>query len=617
MELRKLIPYFCNKKNLPSMKKLFLLLALCQSMVYGQTPIPLNDLSAFVSKSSNWKIVSDVNVDIDKKNTVTSVAGAGVLLCEHEQGKYGLDYDLFSKLEHGDLDIEFDFMMAKGSNSGLYLQGRYEIQLNDSWGANVPKYYDCGGIYERWNDSKPEGQKGYEGYAPRFNAYKAPGLWQNMKISFQAPRFDANGKKIVNAKILSIKLNNVLLHENVELSGVTRGSISQEETKSGPLRIQGDHGSVAFRNVMISQYDKTPAKVSDLSYKVYYGSYMHDLDLSTLKIDERGKTEDLTWEVTKKQNDYVFVIKGTYTAPLAGKYTFYTQLGGNSTLKIDNKEILGNNWTVASQQRQASIELTAGQHTFEIFNNKRDAWIKPTLGFWSEGPGFRSTAHHVIGSMIASKPNDPILVEASTNTTLRSFMDFKKSPKDKNFRIVHAISVGSPEKMHYTYDLDKGTIVQIWKGQFLDATPMWEDRGDGSSKPLGSVTLFNHDLTLSNTQGSSWPKDTVGTSYKPMGYVLDENDLPTFKYKIYGSDVNDKIRIAENKMFTREISLSKSAGVVARIAEGSKIEKVAEGLYAVDGKSYFIRTAGQATIKNGIELIASPVDNKIIYSIIF
>jgi hypothetical protein len=438
-----------------------------------------------------------------------------------------------------------------------------------------------------------------------------------MKISFQAPRFDANGKKIANAKILSIKLNNVLLHENVELSGVTRGSISQEETKSGPLRIQGDHGSVAFRNIVVSQYDKTPGKVSDLSYKVYYGSYMHDLDLSTLKIDERGKTEDLTWEVTKKQNDYVFVIKGTYTAPMAGKYTFFTQLGGNSTLKIDNKEILGNNWTLGSQQRQASIELTAGEHTFEIFNNKRDGWIKPTLGFWSEGPGFRSTAHHVVGSMIASKPSDPILVEANTNTTLRSFMDFKKSPNDKNFRIVHAISVGSPEKMHYTYDLDKGAIVQIWKGQFLDATPMWEDRGDGSSRPLGSVTLLNHDLTLTNNPNSSWPKDTVGTGYKPMGYILDENDLPTFKYKIYGSDIQDKIRIADNKMFTREISLSKSGNIVARIAEGSKIEKVGEGLYAVDGKSYFIRTSGQATIKKGTELIASPVDNKIIYSIIF
>ena len=283
------------------------------------------------------------------------------------------------------MDISFDFMLARGSNSGVYLQGRYEIQLYDSWGTKTAKYDDCGGIYERWNDAKPNGEKGYEGYAPRFNAYKAPGLWQNMKISFQAPRFDASGKKVSNAKILFIKLNDLIIHENVELSGVTRGSISQEEATSGPIRIQGDHGCVAFRNIVINKFDKTPGKVSDLNYKVYYGSYMHDADLSKLKIDESGKSDDLTWEVTKKTNDYVFVIKGKYNAPLDGKYTFYTQLGGNSTLKIDNKEILGNNWTVASVQREASIDLKAGEHTFEIFNNKRDGWIKPTLGFCQKG----------------------------------------------------------------------------------------------------------------------------------------------------------------------------------------------------------------------------------------
>ena len=601
------------------MKKILLIVVMCHSLVFAQTTIPLNDLSEFISKSANWKIVGDVNADISKKNIVTSSPGTGILLCEHEQGKYGMDYELFSKFEHGDMDISFDFMLARGSNSGVYLQGRYEIQLYDSWGTKTAKYDDCGGIYERWNDAKPNGEKGYEGYAPRFNAYKAPGLWQNMKISFQAPRFDGSGKKVSNAKILFIKLNDLIIHENVELSGVTRGSISQEEATSGLIRIQGDHGCVAFRNIVINKFDKTPGKVSDLNYKVYYGSYMHDADLSKIKIDESGKTDDLTWEVTKKPNDYVFVIKGKYNAPLDGKYTFYTQLGGNSTLKIDNKEILGNNWTVASVQREASIDLKAGDHTFEIFNNKRDGWIKPTLGFWSEGPGFRATQHHVLGSMIAGKASDPIIVNANSNTTLRSFMDFKKNPEDKNFRVVHAISVGSPENVHYTYDLDKGAIIQAWRGQFLDATPMWEDRGDGSSRPLGSVTKFNHSLLLSNSSTKEWPKDTVGSGYRPLGYEFDENDLPTFKYKIFGANVKDKIRIVEGKMLTREISLGEAGNIVARVAEGKKIEKISDGLYGVDDKTYFIKLNDGQTgeIKNGNELIVSPVNNKINYSIIF
>lgn len=598
------------------MKKTFWMLVLCQMSLFAQTKIPLTDISYFNITSTNWKIVKDVNVNIEEKNTLSITPGTGVLLCEHQQGKYGMDYELFSKLTHGDMDIDFDFMMANGSNSGFYLQSRYEIQLFDSWGVKTPKYYDSGGIYERWKENNPEGEKGYEGYAPRVNVSKAPGLWQNMKISFQAPRFNAEGKKITNAKILYIKLNGILIHENVELSGVTRGSVSETEVAKAPFRIQGDHGSIAFRNIYINEFDKTPGKLTDLSYKVYYGSYMHDADLSKIKVNESGKTNELTWEVTKNTNDYVFVINGKYTAPTVGKYTFTTQLAGNSTLKVDGKQILDNNWTVSSQTREASIDLTAGEHTIEIFNNKRDGWLKPVLGFWSTGPGFRATAHHSLGSIIASKAADPIIINANTNTTLRSFMDFKKNPNDKNFRIVHAISVGSPSQLHYSYDLDKGAIIQAWKGNFLDTTPMWNDRGDGSSNPLGSITVFNHDLTLSKST-THWPKDTTGTGYRPLGYILDENDLPTFKYEIYGTRVSDAIKINEEKYISREISLANANTLVARVAEGKIIEEVAKGLFAIDDKSYYIKTSQQAEIKNGTELFIRPENNKISYAILF
>ncbi len=606
------------------MKKKLALFLLSSWTALAQTQIPLTDLSSFKPNTAgNWQIVGNASVDISKTNVLTTTPGTGVLACIHQQGKYGLEYDLISNLEHGDLDIELEYMLAKGSNSGIYLQGRYEIQLFDSWGKKTAKYNDAGGIYERWDESKPEGQKGYEGYAPRFNASKAPGLWQKISISFQAPRFDASGKKIANAKILSIKLNGLVLHENVELSGVTRGALSEQETASGPLRFQGDHGSLAIRNIKVTSFDKKPGTVSDLNYRVYYGSYAHDADLSTLKIDERGKTESLTWEVTKNPNDYVFVIRGKYSAPADGKYTFRLQSAGNSTLKIDNKELLDNRWLQTHESREVSVDLKAGDHSFEIFNNKRDAWLKPALGFWSSGPGFRETPHHVIGSLIAGKAADPILVNAPVNTVLRSFMDFRKPGDKARFRIVHAVSVGSPENLHYTYDLDKGALVQVWRGRFLDATPMWNDRGDGSSRPLGSVTLLDHDLFFGANVTGNWPADTAGTGYKPVGYELDENDVPTFRYRIYGADVTDAIKIEEGKYFIREVSLKNNTrNLQARLAEGTKIEKVAEGLYAVDDKSYFIRTEGgtSATIRNtsaGQELIASPSGGKIVYSLLF
>lgn len=602
------------------MKKVVLsALLCCPFWLSAQTKLSLTDLSDFNLKSKNWSIVGDVTASLTQKNSITAKPGTGVLLCTHEnQSEYGEKFDLLTKEEYGDMDLSLDFMLGKGSNSGIYLQGRYEIQLFDSWGVTNPKYYDCGGIYQRRDISKPDGQNQYEGYAPRYNAYKAPGLWNRMEISFQAPRFDASGKKTANAKILFVKLNGLLIHENVELSGPTGGPLEENEVAAGPLRIQGDHGSVAFRNIEINNFNKKPGSVSDLNYKVYYGSHMHDADLSKVKIDAQGKTNEITWEVTSEPNNYVFVISGKYNAPEDGDYTFQTQLGGHSYLKIDGKEVLPNVW-MREGSRTVTVPLKKGEHSIEIFNNKRDNWIKPALGFWSSGPGFRSTPHHAVSSVIASKPQDPIIVSATTNTNLRSFMDWKKKENDKNFRVVHAISVGTPEGIHYTYDLDKGAIIQAWKGNFLDTTPMWDDRGDGSSKPLGSITLFDHDLVLNLAGKNTWQADTLGTSYRPLGYDLDENDQPTFNYKIGGQKVTDKIRLAEDKFFTRVIKVENGSALVARVASGEKIEKLETDVYSIDDKKYIIKIVqgAEATILNGKDLVVKPVNNEVKYAIIF
>jgi hypothetical protein len=590
------------------MKKLFLCL-LWWVPLAAQSQIPLKDLSFFTVNSNNWRIVGDASAPLSEKNTLETKPGTGILTCKHEGKEYGEKFDIFTKDAFGDMDLSLDFMLGVGSNSGIYLQGRYEIQLYDSWGVKNPKYSDVGGIYQRRD---PKTLKQYEGYAPRFNAYKAPGLWNNMQISFQAPRFDAQGKKTANAKILYVKLNGLLIHENVELSGPTGGPIEENEVAMAPLRFQGDHGSVAFRNINITHFNKKPGTVSNLTYKSYYGSHMHDADLSKVKIDAQGKTDEITWEVSREPNNYVFFINGTYTAPEDGDYTFVTQLGGHSYLKIDDKIVQPNVW-MRGGDRSVTVPLTKGEHTFEIFNNKRDNWIKPALGFWSSGPGFRLTPHHSAGSVIASKPQDPILVKADQPTILRSFMDFNRT-----FRVVHAVSVGSPEGLHYTYDLDKGAIIQAWKGDFLDATPMWDDRGDGSSRPLGSVTLFNHDLVLNKAGATSWA-DTAGTGYRPLGYQLDGADLPTFLYQIAGSKVEDKIRIIDGKYLDREIKIAPGQELLARIANGSTVEAMGKNLFAIDGKKYLIRIekGTDASVRNGNELVLKPQNQVIHYSIIF
>ena len=174
---------------------------------------------------------------------VTFKQGQGILLNMNDETKKD---NLVSTFEHGDIELELEVMIPKGSNSGIYLQGRYEIQLLDSWGVLDAKYSDIGGIYRNW---EKEPGKIYMGKAPLSNPAKAPGLWQKMKISFRAPKFDSTGKKIANARFVSVELNGVKIHDNVEVPLPTGGPLENNEKPMGPLMIQGDHGPVAFRNI--------------------------------------------------------------------------------------------------------------------------------------------------------------------------------------------------------------------------------------------------------------------------------------------------------------------------------------------------------------------------------
>ena len=146
--------------------------------------------------------------------------------------------DFYSAATFGDAIIEVEFMVPKGSNSGVYLMGEYEIQILDSFGREKVGAGDVGGLYGA--------------QAPRVNASKAPGEWQKFVIDFRAPRFDNNGNKVANARFVRVTLNDRVIHENVEMAKPTPGGLTGKEKAVGPIMFQGNHGPVAYRNIKVT-----------------------------------------------------------------------------------------------------------------------------------------------------------------------------------------------------------------------------------------------------------------------------------------------------------------------------------------------------------------------------
>ncbi len=159
-------------------------------------------------------------------------------------GKLGKTANLVTDERFGDFELYIEFMTARGSNSGVYLHGLYEVQIFDSFGyAGYLLPGDCGAIYE--------GPAGFPGSPPLTNACRPPGEWQSFHIWFKAPRFNSKGRKTANAKVLRVLFNGVLVQREVDIPGPTVAASPIPEAAENPIMLQGDHGPIAFRDIYI------------------------------------------------------------------------------------------------------------------------------------------------------------------------------------------------------------------------------------------------------------------------------------------------------------------------------------------------------------------------------
>lgn len=167
---------------------------------------------------TGWRLINP-----DQKNGFKVVDGVMVNDPVQKEGEHASYGNIRTEKEFDDFNLTLDVNVPKGSNSGIYLRGIYEIQVMDSYGQELDSH-NMGALYSRITPSKA--------------AEKPAGEWQSMDIT------------LVDRHV-TVKLNGETIIDNQPAYGPTGGAISADVFKKGPIYLQGDHGKVSYRNMVL------------------------------------------------------------------------------------------------------------------------------------------------------------------------------------------------------------------------------------------------------------------------------------------------------------------------------------------------------------------------------
>jgi hypothetical protein len=169
---------------------------------------------------TGWKLVEP-----DRKNGWSVVEGVLINNPDHPEGEEHIRYgNLRTEREFEDFNIKLEVNAPVGCNSGVYLRGRHEIQVRDSYG-NEPDSHNMGALYSR--------------IAPSVAAEKPAGSWQTMDIT-------------LCERHVTVILNGIKIIDNQPVYGPTGGALTSDVFAPGPIYLQGDHEAVKYRNIVLT-----------------------------------------------------------------------------------------------------------------------------------------------------------------------------------------------------------------------------------------------------------------------------------------------------------------------------------------------------------------------------
>lgn len=541
-------------------------------------PVQLDSFASFQPPAANWRIAGGIAGDPRREPALTATPGSGMLVNSPREGARG---PLVTNWEHGDLELELEFLLPAGASSGIFLQGRYEVQLADSWSARELKPTDSGGVGDR---------------APRANASRAPGLWQRLHLVFEAPQFDAAGKKTRSARFARVALNGFVVQENVELTGPTPGALFADEKPLGPLALQGDQGPVALRGLAVKRLSAGKIVAENLTYKLYAGEFKLPGDYDALAPASTGTPTRFAHTAVEKSGPFALVFTGTLTVPRDGDYAFTIESGSRCRLLIDGRPVVV---PLERGNQPGTIALTAGQHPFRV-DMVQTTGARPTFELLAEGPGIAQHAVTVRNSPAGRGGNRPqILVEPKDRVlALRGFVPFE--PRKR----LYALSVGTPAGVHFAYDTETGGLLRAWRGSFLDTYEMWNARGEPQlAKPNGPALTFGGKpgiAVIESPQSGDWPTQP-DPLWAAHGYTLEADGLPVFSAALAEVTVRDRFApAADGRGLARTLTLDgklPSWSVWVLLAEAEKITPQPGGVgWIVGDREWYLDWPADAAV---------------------
>ena len=504
------------------------------------TPLALATFADFNHAPNNWHLAAKITGDAATDTQLQFAPGTGTLV---NSGQAQSASDLSTQWQHGDLDLDFDYLLAPDARPEVLLQGRYAVPL-----------------------------------AREFS--RAPGLWQHIHLEFRttpAPHLN------------QVALNDFVTDRNITLTA--NGSGPQHP---GPLVFTGNHGSYAIRNLTYKRYSGERTSIDNLKFSVFSGRFTAPADYASLAPKRTGTSQYFDTAITDADGRAAVVFTGTLNAPKSGDYLFTATETGVIQLSIDGQTVM----TPSDQGgHPGQVTLTAGPHTFRLDCIRTIAEYLGLFRLSAEGP---EVEKHVLNASPNQKPlavtrtypvepHDRILAQ-------RGFVQMPGTVR------LYAISVGNPAGVHYAYDLESAAILKAWRGTFIDTSTMWINRGGRQqARATGPALILDPrpGITVLNNPADPWPEH-AGQIAESRGYTLEKDGQPVFHYRLAGVNLDDRISPSQDRHnLTRHMHFEGElwdGALYILLAEASQITPRPGG-YLIGDHLYYLNWPADAPLK--------------------